>query len=243
MDKNHNKYTIKKKDAWKIFDKIYKRYDLLNHILSLGFDYSWRKKLSSLVGNKKGTTLLDLATGTGDVLFSLIKHSGNFSRTLGIDMSQNMLRHAILKKSKKELDREVDFVVGDANTIPLKSGSFDVTTMAFGIRNIPEPLKTLKDINRILAKDGVALILEFSLPKNILLKKLHLFYIRYLIPLVGKLISGDSEAYRYLNKTIEVFPYGDEFLKLMEGAGFVRCEKYPLTLGIVTIYKGIKSHG
>ncbi len=242
MAKYQNKYTIEKKNAWKIFDRIYKRYDLLNHFLSLGFDFGWRKKLSSLAIKKKSAVLLDLATGTGDVLFSLINHSGGFKRAIGIDMSRNMVNYAVRKRAAKKLNNKVDFLIGDANSIPLKSGSFDMVTMAFGIRNISEPIKALKDINRVLAKDGIVLILEFSLPENRILKKLHLFYLRYLIPLIGKIISGDTEAYVYLGKTIEVFPYGDNFLKLMEKAGFNKCEKYPLTFGIVTVYRGIKCY-
>lgn len=243
MGTDHRKYIEEKKSAWKIFDRIYKKYDLLNHILSLGFDLRWRKKLSALMGEKKGGALLDLATGTGDVLFSLIKHAGGFNRAVGIDMSINMLKYAVEKGKNKINKGKIDFVLGDANSIPVKTGSFDIATMAFGIRNISEPMMALKDIHRTLSRNGIALILEFSLPENGFLKKIHLFYLRYFLPVIGKIISGDIEAYRYLNRTIEVFPYGDQFIKLMEDSGFENCEKFPLTLGIVTIYKGIRKDG
>ena len=243
MDNIQGKYIEEKKNAWKIFDRIYKKYDLLNHLLSLGFDFHWRKKLSTLIGNRNGGALLDLASGTGDVLFSLIKHSGGFNKAVGVDMSFNMLSHAVRKSVKRGKSGDVEFILGDANSIPVKTGSFDIATMAFGIRNISDPVIALRDIHRTLAKDGRALILEFSLPGNRFLKRVHLFYLRYFLPVIGKLISGDVEAYRYLNKTIEVFPYGEKFVKLMEEAGFTECEKFPLTMGIVTIYKGIKKNG
>ncbi len=243
MDTNQGRYTEEKKKAWKIFDRIYKKYDLLNHLLSLGFDFHWRKKLSSLTGGKKDRSLLDLATGTGDVLFSLIKHSGRFDKAVGVDMSFNMLSHAARKSIKKGKSDEVDFILGDANSIPVKTGSFDIATMAFGIRNISEPVIALRDIYRTLANGGRVLILEFSLPGNKFLKWVHLVYLRYFLPVIGRLISGDIEAYRYLNKTIEVFPYGDKFIRLMEDAGFAECEKFPLTMGIVTIYRGVRPNG
>ncbi len=243
MGTYHTKYIEEKKIAWKIFDRIYKKYDLLNHLLSFGFDFRWRKKLSTLKGKRKSCSILDLATGTGDVLFSLIKHSDGFDRILGVDMSYNMLDYAVRKSSANGTEEKLDFVLGDANLIPVRTGSFDVVTMAFGIRNISEPVKALTEIFRVLSPGGRVLILEFSLPENKILKKLHLFYLRHFLPIIGKIVSGDVEAYRYLNKTIETFPYGDRFVKLMEDSGFSECETFPMTMGVVTIYRGIKIDG
>ncbi len=243
MGTDHTKYIKEKKSAWKIFDRIYKKYDLLNHLLSFGFDFHWRKKLSALKGDQKENSLLDLATGTGDVLFSLIKHSDGFGRILGVDMSYNMLAYAVRKSIRNGSATKVDFVLGDANLIPVQSESFNIVTMAFGIRNISEPVNALREIFRILSPGGRVLILEFSLPERRALKKLHLLYLRYFLPVIGKIVSGDVEAYRYLNKTIETFPYGNRFLKLMEDSGFESCEKFPMTLGIVTIYRGIRKNG
>ena len=243
MGTDHTKYIEEKKSAWKIFDRIYKKYDLLNHLLSFGFDFRWRKKLSALKGDLKNSSLLDLATGTGDVLFSLIKHSDGFNRVIGVDMSYNMLDFAVRKSAGNGTEEKVDFVLGDANSIPVRTGYFDVVTMAFGIRNISEPVNALKEILRALTPGGRVLILEFSLPDNKILKRLHLFYLRYFLPIIGKVVSGDVEAYRYLNKTIETFPYGDRFIKLMEDSDFAGCEKFPMTLGVVTIYRGIRKNG
>lgn len=238
MNQDREKYSDKKKKAWKIFDRIYKRYDLLNHLLSFGIDFRWRKKLSKLINKKEGQYLLDLASGTGDVIFSLFRHSHFIKRAVALDMSLNMLSYGKEKSKRNGYGSRTDFLLGDANRIPAKNGKFDLATMAFGIRNVPDPEVALRDIGRVLKKGGVLLILEFSLPKNRLLKKAHLFYLRFFIPLVGRLISGDIEAYRYLNKTIEDFPYGDAFLNLMENSGFKDCKAYPKTFGAVTIYRG-----
>jgi len=242
MDRDHAKYTEEKKSAWKIFDRIYRRYDLLNHLLSFGFDFRWRKKLSQLTGKQK-SVVLDLATGTGDVLFSLIRHSGPYKQAVGVDMSINMLGFAVRKSNRKGLEGRVEFVQGDANAIPLQPGRFDVATMAFGIRNIPVPENALKEIYKALAPGGRVLILEFSLPENPVMKRLHLFYLRYFLPVIGRWVSGDVDAYRYLNKTIETFPYGHRFLNLMKVSGFEDCERFPMTFGVVTIYRGFRNSG
>jgi len=243
MDTDQGRYTEEKKKAWKIFDRIYKKYDFLNHLLSLGCDFHWRKKLSSLTEKGGDRRLLDLATGTGDVMFSLIKHSDRFNKAVGVDMSFNMLSHAVRKSVKRGISGDVEFILGDANFIPVKTGSFNIVTMAFGIRNISKPVNALREIFRTLTPGGIILILEFSLPGNRIVKKLHLFYLRYFLPVIGKIVSGDVEAYRYLNKTIETFPYGDRFIKLLEDSGFSECEKFPITLGVVTIYRGIRKDG
>jgi len=243
MGSDYTKYTKEKKSAWKIFDRIYKRYDLLNHLLSFGFDFRWRKELSRLTGKGKKKSILDIATGTGDVLFSLIRHAGPFEKVLGVDMSINMLGFAVRKSTRRGMNGRVDFVQGDANFIPVKPGHFDIATMAFGIRNISVPEHVLREIFNVLAPGGRALILEFSLPENKIMKRLHLLYLRYFLPVIGRVVSGDVDAYRYLNKTIETFPYGNRFLSLMRKSGFEECERFPLTFGIVTIYRGFRNSG
>lgn len=228
-----------RESSFQIFDTIHKRYDLLNHLLSLGLDFGWRKRMAKRVpkGNRKH--LLDLATGTGDVAFSLLKHAP-VSHAYGCDMAQNMLTRAEQKASKKKVTDLTTFLRGDAAETPFKDGFFDVVTMAFGIRNTPEPPKVLEEMKRVLKPGGKTLILEFSLPTNKLMKKLHLLYLRHFIPRIGTLISGDKDAYRYLNKTIETFPYGESFGGMMRDAGFKNVSFTPLTFGVVTLYDGEK---
>jgi demethylmenaquinone methyltransferase/2-methoxy-6-polyprenyl-1,4-benzoquinol methylase len=223
-----------------MFDHIYKRYDLLNRLFSLGQDIRWRRHLSRLIDGNRDRELLDLATGTGDVAFSLLKHNPGIAHAFGCDMAWNMLRLGKQKAVKKNLCARIGFLQGDANHVPFLNDTFDVVTMAFGIRNVSDPGRVLDEIWRVLKKEGSALILEFSLPANTFLRKFHLFYLRYIIPPLGALISRDKYAYRYLGQTIESFPYGDSFGRSMQAAGFRRVSFTPLTFGVVTIYRGEK---
>lgn len=241
-DKRPNKYggSECKEESFRIFDRIHKRYDLLNRLFSFGRDISWRRRLSRRLPNRDGQKLLDLATGTGDVAFSILKHNPCVNRAFGCDMAANMLMLARSKARKSQLGSRVAFLQGDAGNIPFSSDVFDTATMAFGIRNVPDPLHVLTEIIRVLKKDGRALILEFSLPRNPILRKLHLFYLRTFVPWLGAWVSGDKHAYRYLNTTIESFPYGEIFCRLMKDAGFREVAHSPLTFGVATIYQGEK---
>ncbi|NIM15057.1 MAG: bifunctional demethylmenaquinone methyltransferase/2-methoxy-6-polyprenyl-1,4-benzoquinol methylase UbiE [Candidatus Aminicenantes bacterium] len=223
-----------------MFDRIHRRYDLLNHLFSFGQDIIWRYKLSQGIEKKDNQQLLDLATGTGDVAFSLLKHSPRIKHAHACDMAQKMLQLARKKAIKKKLSPKVSLLQGDAINIPYVNDIFDVVTMAFGIRNVTNPSLVLTEIFRVLKTGGKAFILEFSLPANKILRKLHLFYLRHIIPRVGAVISRDKHAYRYLNKTIETFPYGQSFCQLMQTAGFRNVRFKPLTFGVVTIYQGEK---
>ncbi|MCP4148599.1 MAG: bifunctional demethylmenaquinone methyltransferase/2-methoxy-6-polyprenyl-1,4-benzoquinol methylase UbiE [bacterium] len=240
MNLELEKKLAEKEKSFRIFDSIYKRYDLLNHLFSLGLDNLWRYKMAKTATQKENQRLLDLAAGTGDVTFSLLKHNPQISHAHGLDMSRNMLLLAQKKSAKKNLLEKTSFLVADAGSIPFGSNCFDMVTMAFGIRNVPEPLQVLREIREVLEKEGKIVLLEFSLPKNKLIKKIHLLYLRYVIPKIGALISKDRDAYSYLNKTIETFPYGEEFCRLMRKAGFQKVRFTPLTFGVATLYQGEK---
>ncbi|MCH9025111.1 MAG: bifunctional demethylmenaquinone methyltransferase/2-methoxy-6-polyprenyl-1,4-benzoquinol methylase UbiE [candidate division Zixibacteria bacterium] len=229
-----------RQDVYRMFDRIASRYDLVNRLLSFGQDIRWRKKLAKLLPERQSQSILDLATGTGDVLLSLVKYSKNIKYGIGLDMSAKMLAEARRKLPHSVLSENLSLLRGDATSIPCCDSSFDVVTIAFGIRNVTDVKKSLSEMHRVLNNSGKVLILEFSLPPNILIRKLHLFYLRYLLPAIGGLISGDKEAYQYLNRTIETFPYGSEFLKLMDEAGFKSTKAHPLTFGVATIYEGEK---
>ncbi len=141
-----------KKSSYRIFDSIYKRYDFLNHFFSLGQDVYWRYKLSQAVSKRTNQQILDLATGTGDVAFSLLNHCPQISTAYGCDMSSNMLQAAQKKAAKKRLDQKISLVRGDAERIPFESNRFDIVSMAFGIRNVPDPPKVLSEMLRVLEK-------------------------------------------------------------------------------------------
>jgi demethylmenaquinone methyltransferase/2-methoxy-6-polyprenyl-1,4-benzoquinol methylase len=233
--------TYKEKEkSFRMFDRIHKRYDVLNHLFSFGQDIIWRHKLGRGIEKKDNRQLLDLATGTGDAAFSLLKHHDRFNHAHACDMAGQMLQLARIKANKKKLSDKISFLQGDAANIPYVNDIFDIVTMAFGIRNVANPPLVLREIFRVLKTGGKTFILEFSLPANKILRKLHLFYLRHIIPGVGAVISRDKHAYRYLNKTIETFPYGESFCELMQRAGFRNVRFNPLSFGVVTIYQGEK---
>jgi demethylmenaquinone methyltransferase / 2-methoxy-6-polyprenyl-1,4-benzoquinol methylase len=227
-----------KQKTWMMFDKVASTYDFLNKLLSFGIDRYWRSFLSKQI-KKNQFTLLDLGTGTGDVLFSVCDNH-DVDNAIGMDLSEKMMAVAERKSEKRGLVKKVEFKVGDATAIPLGDASRDVVTMAFAIRNVSDPTKCLADIYRVLSGNGKALILEFSLPKNIIMKAVYLLYFRRVLPFVGGLISGDKHAYSYLNQSVESFPYGSEFSEMMKNVGFKSVTFTPLTFGIATLYVGQK---
>jgi demethylmenaquinone methyltransferase/2-methoxy-6-polyprenyl-1,4-benzoquinol methylase len=221
-----------------MFDRIAHRYDLLNRLLSMGTDKAWRKTMRRYLPGEGPLELLDLATGTADVLLFLERTSGRIARGVGLDMSAGMLSYGQEKVERAGLSRKLKLTHGDATCLPIASESFDAVTISFGIRNVLDVDAALREMLRILRPGGRALILEFSLPGSALVRVPYLFYFRNILPLVGGAISGDTQAYRYLNKTVETFPFGEDFLQLMRNAGFANTRAIPLSFGIATLYMG-----
>jgi demethylmenaquinone methyltransferase/2-methoxy-6-polyprenyl-1,4-benzoquinol methylase len=236
---NENSLSERKKESYKIFNEIAGTYDLLNHTLSLGIDIYWRNKLLKHLPKKDSINALDLATGTGDVALTLIKDP-RIKKVTGLDLSKGMIDIGVQKVKKKGLDKKINLMIGDAVNIPAADDSFDLTTISFGIRNFSDPQKSLYDIYRVLKKDGRVMIMEFAIPSNPLVRAVYFFYFRYFLPKIGNIVSKHKDAYTYLNKTVEQFPYGDEFLKLMQNAGFKNLRRESLTFGIAMLYIGDK---
>lgn len=220
-----------------MFDRIAPTYDILNHILSLGQDFLWRRKLVDCVDKKRKLRALDLATGTGDLLISLLRRNSNITEAVGLDISENMLALCRKKIARFKFANRVNLVRADAITSPFAAESFDLVTMCFGIRNTPEPLETLIEIHRLLKPGGTALILEFSMPTNTILKNCYRLYLYSLLPLLGYLLSGDIHAYRYLGTSIENFIGAEDLKRLMFKAGFSDIYNTPLTFGVVQLYR------
>lgn len=239
MSSNNPNLSIRKKESFKIFDDIAKTYDFLNHLLSMGIDVYWRNRLLKRIQNKADLVALDLATGTGDLAITLSKHK-HINKVLGMDLSKGMVSIGETKVKDKGLDNVINFQIGDACNIPLEDNSFDVVTISFGIRNFPDPKKSLREILRVLKPGGRLLILEFGMPKNFLVNAVYTFYFRYLLPFVGNLVSGHGDAYTYLNKTVEDFAYGQDFADWMKEAGFNNVKFEELTFGISNLYRGDK---
>lgn len=229
----------RKKESYKIFDDIAGTYDPLNRFLSFGIDVYWRHRMKKELPQKPNLALLDLATGTADVPLILIK-SPHVSTIKGLDMSKGMIAIGNEKVKAKGLDNKITLGIGDGCNLPEASNSWDVTTVSFGIRNFPDCFKGLEEMYRVLKPGGQVMVMEFSLPKNPLIKAFYLFYFRRILPFIGNLFSGHGDAYSYLNKTVEDFPYGDAFLALMDKAHFRNTRAIPLTFGIATLYIGEK---
>jgi demethylmenaquinone methyltransferase/2-methoxy-6-polyprenyl-1,4-benzoquinol methylase len=212
-----------------LFDRIAATYDTVNRILSFGIDSLWRKRV---VQRLPQGDVLDLACGTGELALAIARRDG--VRVTGLDLSEGMLEVA----RRRTEGQSITLIHGDAQQLPLPDSSFDATTIAFGIRNVPDVPAALAEMHRVLRPGGRTFILEFSLPANRVVRALHCFYLRHALPLVGGWVSGDRAAYRYLNTTIEAFPYGEDFLGLVREAGFSDCTATPLTMGIATLYEG-----
>ncbi|MGE3727089.1 MAG: bifunctional demethylmenaquinone methyltransferase/2-methoxy-6-polyprenyl-1,4-benzoquinol methylase UbiE [Candidatus Sericytochromatia bacterium] len=226
--------------VWQMFDRIAHRYDFLNHTLSLGIDYHWRRQLAEKLPARADLKLLDLATGTADVLIELCQQNSGIQSALGLDLSEQMLAKGREKIQALPLKSRAELKHGDACQIPVEDSAYDVITMAFGIRNVLDVDLCLREMLRVLAPGGRALILEFSLPPQPLMRSSYLLYLRHILPQIGGLISGDGAAYRYLNQTIESFPCGQDLCDHLIAAGFKDVAFTPLSLGIASIYQGDK---
>lgn len=225
--------------VFEMFDRISSRYDLTNRILSFWMDMRWRRFLSHHLPAKKELSLLDLATGTGDQLCALFEKKAPIAKAIGIDLSTKMLEIAQSKLSKKSYGQQIELKRADAQHLPFSNDSFDLCTFSFGIRNVESPLLALSEMHRVTSSRGRCLILEFSLPETSF-RLPYLFYLRHLLPKLGGWLTKDANAYKYLNKTIEAFAYGEEFLSWMREAGWTQATAIPLLFGSVTLYRGDK---
>jgi len=228
----------KKEQVTIMFDRIARRYDLLNHLLSFNTDRCWRKKLVRLPGIRKAEKILDVAAGTGDL--SLLAAEMLKARIVATDISEGMLRIATSKIQRKGYQDRIRCVIADAEKLPFDADAFDAVMVAFGVRNFGNPSKGLSEMFRVVRPGGTVAILEFSVPRMPLFRHLYLFYFRRVVPFIGRLVSGDSDAYRYLNRSAEAFPQGEHFCRMLRGAGFAVADSFPVTLGVARIYTGVK---
>jgi demethylmenaquinone methyltransferase/2-methoxy-6-polyprenyl-1,4-benzoquinol methylase len=229
----------KKAAVGSMFDNIAFRYDFLNHFLSFGTDRLWRKKAIKIISETHGNPeILDVATGTGDLAISAMKLDP--AHVTGIDISPKMLEIGKEKIIRKNLAGKIDLKEGDSENIPFSDDSFDVAMVAFGLRNFADPLKGLSEMQRVIRPGGLLMILEFSKPSKFPLRQIYFFYFRHLLPLIGRLVSGDRKAYRYLHDSVMLFPDNEQLTGLMTKAGLTGVRQKKLTGGIASIYTGLK---
>ena len=229
----------KSKQVETMFDNIAHSYDLLNHRLSFGIDFLWRKTAIKQLMPYKPKAVLDIATGTGDFAIMSAKRLRP-ERVVGIDISEGMMRIGAEKVKAAGLDGVISFKKEDCEHMSYADNTFDAITTAFGIRNFQNLDACLKEMCRVLRKGGQLSILELSRPMRFPMKQLFWIYSHTLLPIYGKLVSRDNEAYKYLISTIESFPQGEEMVEIFKKAGFSEAKFKRLTFGICTCYFAIK---
>jgi demethylmenaquinone methyltransferase/2-methoxy-6-polyprenyl-1,4-benzoquinol methylase len=225
-----------------MFDAIAPRYDLLNHLLSAGIDKRWRARAIRSLRLTGRETLIDVATGTGDVALEARRAgAAGAARVLGVDFAGAMLSLGLHKVRAARESRTIGLVRGDAMCLPAATASADGVTISFGIRNVQRPEIACREMARVLKPGGRLAILEFGVPRIPGVSTLYLWYFRRVLPLIGRMISGHSGAYTYLPASVGTFPPPAEFVTILRQSGFEEVDAVPLTLGIVYLYVGRKS--
>ena len=228
----------KKEQVAQMFDNISGNYDGLNRVISLGIDMKWRKKVVALVAEKNPETILDIATGTGDLVIMMANTSAK--KIIGLDISTGMLEVGKQKIEAKKLNKKIEMVLGDSENMPYPDNYFDAITVSFGIRNFENLEKGLAEIYRVLKPGGIFVILETSVPTKFPFKQGYTFYSKFILPIIGKIFSKDNEAYGYLSESAANFPFGETLNNILRKISFIECKAMPQTFGVATIYTATK---
>lgn len=224
----------KKEQVTKMFDTISNEYDNLNRVISFGIDIKWRNKVVDIIGEMNPKTILDIATGTGDLAISLTKTSA--TKIIGLDISDGMLSVGRKKIEKLNLANKIEMVLADSEKIPFEDATFDAITVAFGVRNFENLEKGLSEIYRVLKPGGIFVVLETSIPTKTPYKQGYQFYSTKILPTIGRVFSKDKVAYKYLSDSAASFPYGEAFNNILNKTGFIDIENKPQTFGVASIY-------
>lgn len=237
-NRNFTPTRLEKTHVRLLFDSIAHRYDLLNHLLSGGIDFYWRRRAIEHLCELKPRHILDVATGTAD--FAIAAMRLNPTQIIGVDISERMLELGREKIRKRNLDATIALEIGEAEQLRFETGSLDVVIVGFGVRNFEDLDKGLHEIHRVLRPGGKVVILEFSRPSAFLFKQIYLSYFQTVLPFIGRTISKHPHAYEYLRDTVMKFPEGNEFLAILQSVGFRDSAQERLSFGITTIYTGRK---
>ena len=242
MSKNVTPYKDsdlgKKEQVAQMFDTISGNYDGLNRVISFGIDVKWRKKVLKIVSDSNPKTILDIATGTGDL--AILMANTKAEKIVGLDISAGMLEVGRKKIEQRNLSHKIEMILADSENMPFEDNAFDAITVAFGVRNFETLEKGLAEILRVLKPGGVFVILETSVPEKTPFKQGYKFYSKNILPLIGKLFSKDNSAYQYLSDSASVFPYGEALNNILRKIGFIEVKAMPQTFGVATIYSATK---
>ncbi len=236
--KPYNTEAGKKKEVAQMFDHVAHSYDFLNHFFSLGIDRGWRKRVVNILQPTKPKIILDVATGTADLALALSKLSP--TSIVGVDISTKMLAIGAKKISAAKLDNIIKLQEGDSEKLQFPDNNFDAVTVSFGVRNFENLRMGLSEMYRVLKPGGKVVILEFSKPTTFPIKQLFAVYFKYLLPFIGKIVSGDNRAYTYLPESVAAFPEGKQFVSILQELGYTGVSTERLTFGISTIYTASK---
>ncbi len=236
--KPYNTEAGKKKEVAQMFDHVAHSYDFLNHFFSLGIDRGWRKRVVNILQPTKPKIILDVATGTADLALALSKLSP--TSIVGVDISTKMLAIGAKKISAAKLDNIIKLQEGDSVKLQFPDNNFDAVTVSFGVRNFENLRMGLSEMYRVLKPGGKVVILEFSKPTTFPIKQLFAVYFKYLLPFIGKIVSGDNRAYTYLPESVAAFPEGKQFVSILQELGYTGVSTERLTFGISTIYTASK---
>jgi demethylmenaquinone methyltransferase / 2-methoxy-6-polyprenyl-1,4-benzoquinol methylase len=234
-----NSEAGKQEQVAQMFDSISHRYDLLNTILSFGVCIYWRKRLVNAVKPIEQKIILDVATGTADIAIALSKY--NPVKVIGTDISEEMMSIGRKKVAQKKLGSIIELIKAPAERLPFDDNKFDIVTVAYGVRNFEHIEKGLDEILRVMKPGAKLAILEFSKPKKFPIKQIFTFYFRQILPLIGKWVAKDARAYTYLPESVQEFPEGESFLRILQSQGFVKTQCKELTFGIASLYTAFKS--
>ena len=238
--KPYNEEQSKKEQVEEMFDNIAPTYDRLNHIMSLNIDKIWRRRVMRIVRRHKARKIMDVATGTGDLAIAMAKRVDR-TQILGVDLSEEMLAVARKKIQKQGLEERIMLEKGDAENLAMVSSeSLDAATVAFGVRNFENIERGLSEIYRTLRVGGLLVVLEFSMPKNRLIRWVYSQYAHRLLPRIGGMISKDKRAYTYLPDSVEEFPAPERFAEILKGVGFKSVKLRSQSCGIAYIYIATK---
>jgi len=226
-----------------MFDAIAARYDLLNHVLSGGIDTRWRKRAVASLRLTGSERVLDLCTGTGDLAIAAARARPGAARVVGVDFAGAMLLVGLEKLRHRDLTRSVALVRGDATRIPVASASVDAVTIGFGIRNVEQVVDAFSEMRRVLKPGGRLAILEFAMPDAPGMSVLYRWYIRSVLPRIGRAISRHQAAYDYLPASIDAFTAPAEFVKILQQSGFADARAVRLTFGTVILYTARRGLG
>lgn len=234
-----NQSSGKKEQVTQMFDTISGEYDGLNRMISLGLDQKWRDNVVKMVADHKPDVIMDIATGTGDLVIKMAQQT-NASRLIGLDISSGMLEVGKVKVKKELLDDRIEMVVGDSENLKYDDASIDAITVSYGVRNFEDLEKGLGEIKRVLKPGGILVILETSVPTSFPFKQGYYVYSNLIVPTLGKLFSKDKIAYGYLSESASKFPYGEKFNNILKKVGFKNVESHLQFHGASTIYKAVK---